>query len=197
MSIALLIASLGVLLAAIIQTTDTEGPLGARPVDGLPVGATAPPLKAQGWVNGTAPTPEDLEGEVYVVDIWATWCMPCKLYAPTMVRIQEHYKDKVKFIGLTAQSPSNNPELMREIDQFLSDTGIKWVNGYGALDTVEAFECNLIPETWVVGRDGRIIWNHNSPGNLAEGIELALKGVDPDTLIPKEEEAKSAEGETK
>jgi hypothetical protein len=39
----------------------------------LQPGEKAPPLKAAGWLNGTAPTADELAGNLVVVDIWAYW----------------------------------------------------------------------------------------------------------------------------
>jgi len=179
LTIAMLVAATGILLATVIQKTGSDGPLGRRPKDGLPVGEIAPPIRAQGWINGDAPTPEELAGQVYVVDMWATYCYPCKMQAPHLIATYNQYKDRVRFIGLTAESPKGNPQLLREIDQFLTETGIEWTNGYGALEASIACKSNLIPEIWVIGRDGKVVWNHDSEGQLADGIELALNAPKP------------------
>lgn len=39
----------------------------------LQPGEKAPPLKAAGWLNGPAPTADELAGNLVVVDIWAYW----------------------------------------------------------------------------------------------------------------------------
>ena len=60
--IALLALGLG---AMSVLRAEDEGPLGA--------GKEAPELKADGWLNGAAPKPEDLKGKVVVIDFFAFW----------------------------------------------------------------------------------------------------------------------------
>lgn len=64
------------------------------------------------------------------------------------------------------------------MESFLNRAGIKWLNGYGAYDTLKQLETSYIPAVWVIGTDGRIVWNSDSRKTLEEGIEEALKDAD-------------------
>jgi thiol-disulfide isomerase/thioredoxin len=72
----------------------------------LKAGSDAPPLSIAKWVKGDAVTFE--KGRIYVVEFWATWCAPCILGMPHMNELQEQYKDKVTFIGVTSEDPNGN-----------------------------------------------------------------------------------------
>jgi thiol-disulfide isomerase/thioredoxin len=146
-------------------------------LNGLGPGAAAPAIAAQGWINGPAPAAEDLAGQVLVIDAWATWCGPCRDKAPELVALQKRYAGQgVVFIGLTDESPESLPA----IEEFLSDTGITWANGFGAVETLDAFQHRGIPSIWVVGRDGVIVWNGDSSGDLEDAVERALQAKDPE-----------------
>lgn len=141
-----------------------------EPIGGLAPGNPAPPIQAQGWINGEPPSSKHLAGKVVVLDAWATYCLPCRRAAPEMIRTYEKYKGRgVVFIGLTAEGE----ELLPQIQEFLADTKIPWVNGYGAVDTLIALDATAIPNYWVVGPNGNIVWNADS-GSLDEGIQHAL-----------------------
>lgn len=43
----------------------------------------------------------DFKGKVAVVNLWATWCAPCKIEMPTLAALAEHYKDRDDFAVVT------------------------------------------------------------------------------------------------
>ena len=86
--------------------------------------------------------------------------------------------DDVVFIGLTDEEAIDLPD----IKKFLADTGVTWLNGYGAGETLEQFGHNYNPQLWVIGRDGHIAWNEESNATLEEGIATALAAEVSDVL---------------
>ena len=140
----------------------------------LKVGSEAPEIQAAGWINGDPHQNDYLKGKVIVVDAWATWCVPCRMQAPYMVEVYEKFKDqKVAFIGLTA----DGEDLLPVIQKWLEETGITWPNGYGAIDSLIAYKAEFIPQVWVIGTDGKVVWNVDSERteSLEAGIARALK----------------------
>lgn len=139
---------------------------------GLHAGSRAPELKADVWVQGEAPEPTELEGEVYVVVAWATWCLPCYQEAPHLVDVHETFKDEnVRFFGLT-NAP---PEAEEQISAWLEDRRIPWPNGFGsaAATTLREYEADYIPGMWIIGRDGKVWWNRGM--SERESLEKALR----------------------
>lgn len=139
---------------------------------GIGPGAEVPPLVAEGWINGPPPELEKLQGQVVVIDEWATWCGPCRRAAPHLVEVEAKFRDRgVQFIGMTRESGSDLPH----VEEFIRDAKITWPNGYGAEETMAQFGSMGIPAVWVVGRDGKIAWNRGGKGELEDAIERALK----------------------
>ena len=80
-------------------------------------------------------------------------------------------RDDIVFLGLTFEDDPYVPY----IEQFLEQTGITWLNGYGAEATLERFKVKLFPTLYVIGTDDRIAWTGSAPTDgLEEGIEQAL-----------------------
>lgn len=133
------------------------------------VGRAAPPIAAAGWLNGPAPTAEDLAGKICVIESWAFWCRPCLQVAPHTAALYEQYKDRgVVFIGLT----SEGPETLKQTRQFVERARIIWSTGYGAGQTlIDLYQSDEapVPWAWVLDRQGRIAWAGH-PGMLNEKL---------------------------
>jgi thiol-disulfide isomerase/thioredoxin len=161
------LASIG--FAYVLQKEDVIGK--GPPRGGLEPGKPLPAIEADGWLNGAEPTPASLKGKVLVIDAWEYWCGPCRAEAPHLVQAYEQFHDRgVVFIGLASEPKSK----LQDMQQFIEETGIRWPCAYGATSTLIALQTEGIPQVWVVGADGIIHWNMDSPGALDDAIEEAL-----------------------
>jgi len=127
----------------------------------------------------------DFGGKVLVVNLWASWCGPCRREVPEYEKVRKEFAGRgVEFIGLTAEDPRTSSD---RVKQFARDFNFRFRLGWADHETAVALMNgrNAIPQTLVIAPDGRILshWRGYSPaqgGNhLRETIERALSEASP------------------
>jgi len=147
---------------------------------GRPAPQTALPA-LQGLVRDGAQVPgldpATFKGKVSVVNVWASWCVPCHDEAPLLTELG---KDKrLQLVGINYKdSPDNARRFLGRYGNPFAAAGAD-KNGRAAIE----WGVYGVPETFVVGRDGRIAFKLVGPINaenfasaLMPAIEKALGG---------------------
>jgi cytochrome c biogenesis protein CcmG, thiol:disulfide interchange protein DsbE len=132
-------------------------------------------------VTGETVRLSDHLGEVVVLNFYASWCVPCRLEHPALVRTAARYRDQgVQFYAVVYQ---DTPDAIRT---YLRQMGAK---GYPSLlDPGQrvAIDWGLagVPETFIIGKDGRIrkkIFSAVTQQELITEIERLL--AEPTTIV--------------
>jgi thiol-disulfide isomerase/thioredoxin len=108
-------------------------------------------------VDGSPFRLSDYKDKVVVLDLWATWCGPCRLEIPHLVDLTNEYKGKgVEVIGLTTEAPQTDAEKVRD---FAREFKINYRLGYARADVAQSLMNGnySIPQTFVIAPGGRII----------------------------------------
>ena len=122
----------------------------------------------------------DFGGKVVVVNLWASWCGPCRREVPEYEKVRKEYAGRgVEFIGLTTEDPATSSNRVR---QFARDVNFGFRLGWADRETAVTLMAgrNAIPQTLVIAADGRIVSHLRgySPGHggdrLREAIEHAF-----------------------
>ena len=131
------------------------------PVNALAQNSTAPELKLKD-IRGRQIRLSDYKGKVVLINFWATWCPPCRVEIPDLVRLQRSYQSRgLQIIGVTYP-----PEKLSEVRRFFRKARINYPVALGSKETKRLFTSSeTLPMTVVVGKDGTV-------RDIIEGILL-------------------------
>jgi thiol-disulfide isomerase/thioredoxin len=96
-------------------------------------------------------------GQVFVINVWATWCGPCRTQIPEMNKLYEQYSRRgVEFVGLSTENPKTDAKAVRKL---ATELKVKYKLGWIDGETAKALLADRpsIPQTFVVAADGRIV----------------------------------------
>ena len=143
----------------------------------LPVEIAVVPLKD---ANGASFKLGDFFGKVMVINLWATWCGPCRREIPELVKLHKEFHPRgVEMIGLTTEDPETSAEKVRKfIQDFQIDYRIGWAPANVGVPLMQGRQA--IPQIFVISPDARILkrfvgYSPNTSPKLKQALEDALK----------------------
>jgi thiol-disulfide isomerase/thioredoxin len=162
-----------IVLAVIILLTAGVGALlrFGPEVEGATPGNRAPAYTAANLATGdSVEVPSAYEGDVTLVNIWATWCLPCREEMPSMQEAYAAYKDR-GFRIAAISIDDGDPEVVR---QFVREFGLTFDILHDRRTAIQlSYQTTGVPESFLLDREGTIVkrvigavdWN--SPENRA------------------------------
>jgi|ERR1700686_1149171 len=126
----------------------------------------------------------DFADKVLIVNIWATWCGPCRLEMPELVKLSNEYKARgLVVLGLATSYNERNDQA--HVKEYVRTQNIPyqiiWDDGTLAAPLVQMVNAQaVIPQSFVISRDGRIVKHfqgfnaYSTPQLMRQAIEEAL-----------------------
>jgi thiol-disulfide isomerase/thioredoxin len=145
------------------------------------IGSSAPELSIAKFVKGDSVNGFE-EGQVYVVEFWATWCGPCIAAFPHLTQLQSDHGEDVQFIGVNIWEREKGQERMEKVEKFVQKQGERM--GYTvAIEDGSSMADNWmrpagqggIPAAFIVNGDGQIAWIGH-PAEIDEPLEAVVSG---------------------
>ena len=123
----------------------------------IEAGTPAPDFKAVTIAAGEpvrTKTLADYRGQVVLLNMWATWCNPCRAEMPSLQKLHESLGPKgLKIVAVSI----DNPGMEQPIRDFAKQLGLTFEILYDASGDIQtAYQTTGVPETFVIGRDGII-----------------------------------------
>lgn len=117
------------------------------------LGDTAPDFEAP-TLDGEVLDLAALRGSPVLLNLWATWCVPCRTETPFLQSIHETYgPEGLRVVGVTVDGRGS----LRQIHSFLDEFGVTYDILHDAqMTSMDIFSAWGLPATYLMDRDGRL-----------------------------------------
>ncbi|VXB34007.1 Thioredoxin [Flavobacterium sp. 9AF] len=117
---------------------------------------------------------EDFKGKYVYIDIWATWCAPCRAEIPYLKKIEEKYhNDNIVFVSISVDTQKDYEKWKKFVtDKQLGGVQLFADNNWNS-DFIKAFGVNAIPRFILIGPDGKVIFA-DAPRPSSDGLDSTL-----------------------
>jgi thiol-disulfide isomerase/thioredoxin len=124
-------------------------------------------------MNGADVHLASFKGKVLLINFWATWCGPCKAEIPDLVALQKQYGQDLQVLGISVDDDAKDMQPYAESFQMNYPVLV----GKEREDVEKAYGPFLgIPQSFVVGRDGKICYKHAGIASKAK-FEQEIKSL--------------------
>jgi thiol-disulfide isomerase/thioredoxin len=90
-----------------------------------------------------------------IINVWGSWCGPCKEEMPILRSFYEKAQGKLALIGVDVEEAS-----IEDGREFVENNGITWPNFYDADGKSRAYFGMGVPVTWFIAADGNVAYKH-------------------------------------
>jgi peroxiredoxin len=139
---------------------------------GPAIGAPAPEYAATS-LAGDSVSLSGLRGEVVLLNLWATWCVPCRTETPYLQSISEAYAARgLRVVGVSQDVGDAKDDIAAFVDQFDVTYTILHDRQMRGLDI---YRVNGLPGTFLIDREGVLRWMQYGP--IREGDPRFLQAL--------------------
>lgn len=123
--------------------------------EGVEVGRRAPDFRALDMATGdTVSLREKYGGQVTLVNIWATWCIPCRAEMPAMQKLYDRLKDQ----GFRIAAISVDEGDTATVGAFTRELGLTFDILHDKSGRIEQiYQTTGVPESFLIDKDGTIV----------------------------------------
>jgi len=141
-------------------------------------------------IEGRPLSSADWHGKVVFVNFWATWCGPCRAEIPSLVALQEKYRDRLVIIGVSEDEGS-----LDNVKQFAAAQKMNYPIVMLTPELERLFSgISAIPTTFVLDRESRLVQKHVGlfPPERLELETRALAGLPVNARIEEVDRTQKA-----
>ena len=109
-------------------------------------------------LDGTTVSLESLRGKVVFLNVWATWCGPCREEMPSMQTLYDDFKGNKNFVMLAASQDTSGRDV---VASYVKKNGYHFTILLDPENKIsETYEVSGVPETFIIDRKGQIVAHH-------------------------------------
>jgi peroxiredoxin len=118
------------------------------------VGDRAPDFRAVRLPGGRPASLADYHGQVILLNVWATWCQPCRVEMPSMERLWQKFQGS----GFRVVAVSIDQEDSTVVNAFVKQLGLTFDVLHDQSGKIqERYQTTGVPESFVIDREGLIV----------------------------------------
>ena len=148
------LSSAAFLLVAMSACSAADAP--ARPQVGAPV-----PGYAAATLEGDTVSLSSLQGEVVLLNLWATWCAPCRKETPFLQQLfEEHREDGLRLVGVSLDTSA----AAEQVETFVKEYGVTYTILHDSeMRAMDLYQVLGLPATFLIDREGILRWMRYGP----------------------------------
>lgn len=137
-----------------------QAPRRSRSLAGPVVGEPAPAYAAR-TADGNPISLADLRGQTVLLNVWATWCHPCRDELPDLQRLHEANAARgLRIVGVSVDAAGQEAEVVA----FAREYGVTYDVWLDPKESVSStFRTIGVPSTFLIAPDGTLLWRHVGP----------------------------------
>ncbi len=138
------------------------------------IGKPAPQFTNYENYDGTTTSLKDLKGKYVYIDVWATWCGPCRGEIPYLQKLEEHFKGKnIVFVSISIDKQSAHEKWKKMI----ADKKMGGIQLFAGADKsfTAAYRVNSIPRFILIDPNGNVVASRTTRPSQPQTKELLEK----------------------
>jgi peroxiredoxin len=109
-------------------------------------------------LDGTTVSLQSLRGKVVFLNIWATWCGPCREEMPSMETLYDDFKNNKSFVMLAVSQDTKGRSV---VAPYVAKNGYRFTILLDPENKIgQTYDVSGVPETFIIDRKGRIVAHH-------------------------------------
>jgi cytochrome c-type biogenesis protein len=112
-------------------------------------------------LGGDTVTLASLRGQVVLLNIWATWCVPCRTETPYLQSVYEEHRDQgLRVVGISVDTR----DAADDVEMFVEEYGVTYTVLHDPqMRAMDLYQVRGLPATFLIDREGTLRWIRYGP----------------------------------